>query len=55
MNRYFIVDALSQSVVNTIVWDGQSEYKIPEYCILILVTEETIMQYAAPHEEAIND
>lgn len=55
MLRYFIVDTLNQKVINTIVWDGQSEYAIPENYILILVTDETIAQYFEQTEEAIND
>lgn len=56
MKRYFIIETSGQTVVNTILWDGETPYSIEEGFELVEVTAESIAQYVVvPEQEENND
>ena len=55
MKRYFVIETATNTVTNTIVWDGVSPYSAGEGYELIEVTEESIVLYLPPSEGENND
>ena len=55
MKRYFVIEVITMMVVNTILWDGITEYEIGDDYLLVEVTEENIALYLPPSEGENND
>jgi hypothetical protein len=55
MGRYFIIETATNTVTNTIIWDGVSPYDAGEGYELVEVTEESIALYLPPTEGEDND
>ncbi len=55
MGRYFIVETATNTVMNTIIWDGVSPYDAGEGHELVEVTEESIALYLTTTEGENND
>jgi hypothetical protein len=47
MARYFIINTETQTIENTILWDGVTPYEVPEGFELVLVTPESVAQYSS--------
>lgn len=45
MKRYFVVETATNTVVNTIIWDGVTQYSAGDGYELVEVTEETMSLY----------
>jgi hypothetical protein len=50
MGRYFIIETATNTVTNTIIWDGVTPYDAGEGHELVEVTEESIALYLPPIE-----
>ena len=55
MKRYFVIETATNTVTNTIVWDGVSPYSAVEGYELVEVTEESIALYLPTIESETND
>lgn len=51
MGRYFIIETATNTVTNTIIWDGVTPYDAGEGHELVEVTEESIALYLPPSED----
>jgi hypothetical protein len=45
MKRYFVIETATETVTNTILWDGVSDYTVGEGFELVEVTDETMAYY----------
>jgi hypothetical protein len=50
MKRYFVIEVITMTVVNTILWDGITDYEVGDDYELVEVTEENIALYLPPSE-----
>lgn len=55
MARYFIINTETQTIENTILWDGVTPYEVPEGFELVEVTEESTAQYVVVTETEENN
>lgn len=55
MGRYFIIETATNTVTNTIIWDGVTPYNAGEGYELVEVTEESIALYLPQSESGNND